>query len=102
MKQNEFGLSVAIATPGARGESSATTARSEEFIVTKVEPDGPAKAAGLETGDLILGFRTDKHLETATSVKDFQNYMNKNDEIAVSVRDATHPPDLRTLTKAKK
>jgi serine protease Do len=101
-KVNGFGFTAAPASPELAAKYHYPR-NVEGFIITKVEDDGPAQAAGLEEGDLIVSFVKDKGFQTAKNFNDFHDFITKNDEVSVRVRDARNEvAELRTLAKPNK
>jgi len=99
---NDFGLAVEPLTPEL-AEKFGYDKDDEGLVVAALKDGGPAQAAGLEVGDLILKVVKDKKIQTLTSAEDFDSYARKSDEISIYVRDKNHklPDDFKTLAKEK-
>ena len=74
----------------------------EGLVVTEVEPDGPAAAAGMEVGDLITRTIKDRAIAPVKSLDDLKGLAD-SDEIAVYVEDVNKrlPGQFMSLRKAE-
>lgn len=80
-----FGFAVSPLTPEL-AEAHSWNEDAQGVVVTEVDPDGPASAAGMEVGDLITRTIHDKAISNVTSVDDLKA-LTASDEIAVYVED---------------
>ena len=101
-KLNSFGLAVTSATPELLEKYHYPKTDLSGLVVTRVDENGAAAAAGLEEGDLIERIVKDKKIVAAPDVKAFDDLAANAEEIAVEVRDAKNPSEFRTLSRVKK
>ena len=59
------------------------TKGTENVYIANVQPDSPAKAAGLETGDIILSIENEKITETADVINAFALYAESQTTLTV-------------------
>ena len=75
----------------------------EGAVITEVEEDSPAGAAGLEKGDLVTKVvRSDEKIEAVRSAKDFQELASKGDQLAIFVKDVRNPKKAASLVTLRK
>lgn len=95
-----FGLAVSPLDP-ALAKRFGWSADQGGLVVTKVKPDSPAEAAGIEVGDLITKLVKNKAIVANPSVAEFQGLTDVVDELAVYVEDVRKrlPGEFKTLTR---
>jgi serine protease Do len=98
---NDLGLAVQPLTPELASQFGYAKG-TEGLVITSVKEGSPADAAGLEPGNLITEVVKDRKLQPIQGVKEFQELVNKADDIALFVKTAESPGQLVTLSKAKK
>ncbi len=95
-----FGFSVSPITPEL-AEKHEWSEDAQGLVVTKVDPDGPAAASGMEVGDLVTRVIKDKSIAPVKSLADVKNLASGSEEIAVYVEDVNKrlPGQFMTLKK---
>jgi serine protease Do len=102
-RQEGFGLSVETLT-SELAKKYGYPEGTEGAVITDVEEDSPAEAAGLEKGDVITKVvLSEEKIEAVKSAKDFRDLARKADQLAIFVKDVRNPKkaaNLVTLSKA--
>ena len=96
---NAVGLAVEALDDDARSEYGWDG--QDGLVVTAVDPEGPAAAAGIEVGDLITRYVRDRKVQAAGSPEEFAQVVEDSEEVAVYLEDVNHrlPGEFKVLTK---
>jgi serine protease Do len=100
---NDFGIAVQAVTPELAAKYKYEKG-AEGLVITEVKEESPAHSAGLEPGDRITKIIKDQKPQKVQSVKEFDEYVKSNPEVAVFVEDVNKvlPGEYKVLSKPKK
>ena len=101
-QSNNFGLTVEPLTQSL-ARRFGYGAQFNGLVVTEVTPGSLAQKAGIEVGDLITKYVKDAKITPVASAEEFEQFIQKNDEVNLFLEDVNHrrPGGFKTLSKSQ-